>query len=370
MKKFMSKCPDLFNVDLGFLKIKKKTSLELNSGKHQMPTSAKSKLIHSVRFFSILLLINGLFIVHGQGQILKKLGKKIEQKAEQRADRKVDRAIDKAMDATESEAEKSIKVNADNKVGNDAGSGETVEVENTSIATQPTSAQMASGLVMVGECSDFIWFKQGSMMKFEVQDGKGKIQNQSKMIVNKVYNVGAATIADVTMSADDKSEFMMQFKCTGDKLYMDFAAAIEQMMAKNNAENKDAVRKAGENMEMGFSDGFMSFPKNMYPGQELDDAVFTMKTNSGNMSMDVTTSLINRKVIAKEKITTPAGTFECLKVSGNRKTTMSFLGKPRNMGKPSQEHVWIAAGVGTVKQENYNDKGKLESMSHLIEFKM
>jgi hypothetical protein len=108
----------------------------------------------------------------------------------------------------------------------------------------------------------------------------------------------------------------------------------------------------------------------MYPGQLLDDAVFKMKTNSANMSMDVTISLNDRKVVAEEKITTPAGTFECMKVSGNRKTTMSFLGKPRNRGKPSQEHVWVAAEVGTIKQENYNYKGKLECMTHLIEFNM
>ncbi|MEO8720656.1 MAG: hypothetical protein ABI297_05580, partial [Ginsengibacter sp.] len=72
----------------------------------------------------------------------------------------------------------------------------------------------------------------------------------------------------------------------------------------------------------------------------------------------------------KEKITTPAGTFDCVKVTGNRKTTMNLLGKERNMGKPTQEHVWIAPGIGTIKQENYTEKGKLESMSHLIEFSM
>jgi hypothetical protein len=66
----------------------------------------------------------------------------------------------------------------------------------------------------------------------------------------------------------------------------------------------------------------------MYSGRVLDDAVFTMKTNSANMPMDVTISLTDRKVVDQEKITTPAATFGCMKVSGNRKTTMSFLGKP------------------------------------------
>lgn len=378
MKKFFSKYQDLLEIDLRFLKIKKKIAQEFISLPNQLRISTGLKWMPSVKTFALFFIINAFFAIPGHGQILKKLGKKIEQKVEQRADRKVDKSIEKALDATEIEAEKSLKANPEKNAGDDARNISSTEKKGNQSLTSavssttppPTTSQMAGGLVMVGDCSDFIWFKQGSTMKFEVQDGKGKIQSQSKMLVNKVFNEGAATVADVAMTANDENEFNMQFKCNGDKLYMDFAAAFEQMMAKNNPENKDALRKTGENVEMGFSDGFMSFPKNMYPGQVLDDAVFTMRTNSANMSMDVTTSLTDRKVVAKEKITTPAGTFECMKVSGNRKTTMSFLGKPRNMGKPSQEHVWIAAGVGTIKQENYNEKGKLESMTHLIEFNM
>ncbi|HET7117267.1 MAG TPA: hypothetical protein VFI29_12290 [Hanamia sp.] len=326
-----------------------------------------------MKFFFVIFLMSGFSIMKSNAQIIKKLGKKIEQKAEQRADRKVDKTIDKALDATENEADKSLKAAQEKKENEANAKAEANNSKSTSVATSqvPTTANLADGLVMVGgDCTDFIWFKEGSMMKFEVQDGKGKSVNQSQMIIDKVYKQDAVTIADVNMTDNEKNEFTMQFKCAGDKLYIDFASAIEQMMAKTNPENKEAARQASENVEMGFSDGFMSFPKNMYPGQTLDDAVFTMKTKSGNVGMDVTTSLTGRKVVAKEKITTPAGTFDCVKVIGNRTTTMNLLGKERNMGKPTQEHVWISPGIGTIKQENYTEKGKLESMSHLIEFKM
>lgn len=334
---------------------------------------SNEKFFSLTKFFMILLMVSGFSVMQSQAQILKKITKKVEQKVEQRADRKVDKSIDKALDATESEAEKSLKASQENK-NNEAiatsnqnatnhASNETLEV--------PATANLADGLVMVaGDCTDFIWFKEGSKMKFESLDGKGKTMNQSKMVVKKVYNQAGATIADVNMSDDKKNEFTMQFKCAKDKLYMDFSAAVKEMMAKSNPENKAEVKEASENIEMGFSDGFMSFPKNMYPSQMLDDAVFTMKTNSGNMGMDITSSLTGRKVLAKENITTPAGTFECVKVVSNRKTTMMLLGKERNMGKPTQEFVWISPGIGTIKQETYSEKGKLESMSHLIEFEM
>ena len=375
MKIYQKKLWIIFNETfLEFLKIKKKYSSDLRRQWNPIPLpDYKKRSIFLMKFLFIIFLMSGFSVMESNAQILKKIGKKIEKKTEQRADSKVDKTIDKALDATENEADKSLKA-AQEKKENEANA-KTAE-NNSKFASEatapiPTTVNLADGLVMVGgDCTDFIWFKEGSMMKFEVKDGKGKSMNQSQMVINKVYKQNAATIADVNMTDDNKNEFTMQFKCAGDKLYMDFASAIEQMMAKTNPENKEAVRQASENVEMGFSDGFMSFPKNMYPGQKLDDAVFTMKTKSGNAGMDVTTSLTGRKVVAKEKITTPAGTFDCVKVIGNRTTTMNLLGKERNMGKPTQEHVWISPGIGTVKQENYTEKGKLESMSHLIEFKM
>ncbi len=375
MQNHQKKLWKIFNETLlEFLKIKKKHSPDLQKQLIPIPIGYNKKSsIFLMKFLLVVFLMSGFSVTETHAQILKKIGKKIEKKAEQRANSKVDKSIDKAFDATENEADKSLKA-AQEKKDNEA---KAKTAENNSNATSNTTAQvlstanLADGLVMVGgDCTDFIWFKEGSMMKFEVQDGKGKSVNQSKMVINKVFKQDAVTIADVNMSDDKKNEFTMQFKCAGDKLFMDFASAIEQMIAKSNPENKDAVRHASENVEMGFSDGFMSFPKNMYPGQTLDDAVFTMKSNSGNVGMDVTTSLTGRKVVAKEKITTPAGTFDCMKVTGERKTTMNILGKERNMGKPTQEHVWIAPGIGTIKQESYTEKGKLESLSHLIEFKM
>lgn len=372
MKKVMKKLQTLIATRTGAaLKIKMKNDNDLRGALIPIPNkSYNGRLVPLMKFLLIMFMVSGFSVSQSSGQLIKGLKEKVGKKVEQRADRKVDKTIDQALDATENEAEKSLKASPAEK-NNEAGAianGNPPSAETTEV---PSTARIADGLVMVaGDCNDFIWFKTGSMMKFEAQDGKGKTLNQSKMLVEKVYNKDGATIADVNMSDDKKNEFTMQFKCAGDKLYMDFSAAVKEMMAKSNPENKDAMQAASENVEMGFSDGFMSFPKNMYPGQTLDDAVFIMKTNSGNMGMDITSALTGRKVVAKETVTTPAGTFECIKVESNRKTTMKILGKDRNMGKPTQEYVWLSPGIGTIKQETYSEKGKLESMSHLVAFEM
>ena len=307
----------------------------------------------------ILLMITSL--QQSEAQILKKLGKKIESKIEQRVDRKTDKTIDKALDKTEDEAGKAFESGSEDK--------SEIKKESQKPIEKPSTASIADGVIMISsDCSDFIWFKKGSYMKFESQDDKGKVTSQSEMAIVNVKREGGATVADVKFKDDKKNEFDMQYKCANGKLYMDFSSMLKQAMAKSG--DKGQSQEAMKNVEMGFSDGFMTFPSNMYPGQKLDDAVFIMKTNNGGMNMEVTSSLTDRKVTTKEKITTPAGTFDCLKITGTRKTTMNMLGRIQNMGKPIQEHIWMAPGIGNIKSEIYNDKGNLESKNLLIEFKM
>ena len=329
---------------------------------NQSTQKLSSVFLHQFRRAFILFLFIGFSMQQSEAQVLKRLGKKIEQKIDQRVERKTDRAIDKALDKTESEAGKAFENNPENS--------KEAAVKEKSSTEKPSTASIKDGVIMVSsDCSDFIWFKKGAKMKFEELDGKGKSVSQSQMLITDVKTVAGNTIADAKFSDNKKNEFEMQYKCANGKLYMDFSSALKEAMAKAGGD-KGQSAEAVKNMEMGFSDGFMTFPSSMYPGQNLDDAVFTMKTTSSNMSMDVTSSLSNRKVVAKEKVTTPAGTFDCLKITGTRTTTMNMLGTTRNMGKPTQEHIWMAPGIGNIKQEVYNDKGKLESKNQLIEFKM
>ncbi len=64
----------------------------------------------------------------------------------------------------------------------------------------------------------------------------------------------------------------------------------------------------------------------------------------------------NRKVDKFEKITTTAGTFDCVKISYDIEMKMLFTIKASAI-------QWFAKNVGVVRQENYNKKGKLDSYS-------
>lgn len=101
-------------------------------------------------------------------------------------------------------------------------------------------------------------------------------------------------------------------------------------------------------------------PNNLSVGQTLPDASIDIKISMSGINMDVATKIINRKVIGRESITTPAGTFDCYVITSTTELAMTM-----GMNQSSNAKEWIAEGVGMVKHEDYNKKGKLTNSSLL-----
>ena len=106
-----------------------------------------------------------------------------------------------------------------------------------------------------------------------------------------------------------------------------------------------------EGMELNISGTALEMPKQLTVGQSLPDAEAEIEVrNNGFKMMTMQHTVTNRKVEAKESVTTAAGTFDCYKIS------YDF------------EFKWVSEGVGVVKAEYYNKKGKLESSEELTKF--
>lgn len=314
-------------------------------------------------------------VTESEAQILKGLGKKIEKKLEEKLDRKADRHVDKVLDRADSETDKPL----DNLLNNSSNKAEGVtpnaQVQQADVQSAPYTIAIGSeGLVLMSgsSCTDFIWFKSGAMMEFETKDASGGSLNKSKMEISKVYNEGQAMVADAIASDDDGNSFNMQFKCAGDKMYMDFGSMIKQAMQQAGQEGADnaVIQRALDNTEIGFSDGFMDFPKSMYPGQVLQDVSISINSSpTPQFSVEMVSTLTDRKVVAKEKITTEAGSFDCMKISGVRMSSMKIMGMNRKMPSTT-EYIWFAPGIGVVKQDDYDEKGKLGTSTQLTAYKL
>ncbi len=91
------------------------------------------------------------------------------------------------------------------------------------------------------------------------------------------------------------------------------------------------------------------------PGTKLDDASLEVKV-AGIFNMIINTT--DREVLDREEIKTPAGTFDCLVLT--QTTESKMIVKVQSTTKE-----WYAPGVGLVRTESYNKKGKLTGYSEL-----
>jgi hypothetical protein len=78
--------------------------------------------------------------------------------------------------------------------------------------------------------------------------------------------------------------------------------------------------------------------------------------------MTMTVKVYNRKVEAIENITTPAGSFECSKITYNIDTKVGLSVKLTGI-------EWVSKNVGVVRSESYNTKGKLQGYTLLTSLK-
>lgn len=310
----------------------------------------------SVYFMMCILIKFTVFPASVEAQVFKGFGKKLEKKIENRIERKADRQVDKALDKADKKSDESI-----NDAFSKPKSGTQIKQDNKSVvAVEKIDIRPDQAVILLGDnCQDFSWFKTGTQLVYESRDTKGRVDAEIKMQVQKLANDGTATIAEIqaTMSSPTFGELIypMNYICDGDRLYMDIASMMKAMMENNPEMKTESVQSVLKDSEIDMSNGFASFPKTMYPGMKLEDLSISFKTKVANGEMSFHTTVTERQVISKEKVTTKAGTFDCLKIRSVTNTSLNVMGMNQKMPS-STEFLWIAPGIGMVKQETQSDK--------------
>jgi len=95
---------------------------------------------------------------------------------------------------------------------------------------------------------------------------------------------------------------------------------------------------------------FIQYPITINEGDRLNDASFAADfASSSGLKGNISITVTNRKVVAKESVTTPAGTWDCLKITYHSKMILKI-----GFGIPVNTDVteWYAPGFGVVKTES------------------
>lgn len=207
-------------------------------------------------------------------------------------------------------------------------------------------------------CEGFFPFEQDTEMEMTYYDKKGKVSTINQIVVEDIFEEEEGTEVQVATTVKDKKgeevfSGKYTIKCVEDGYEVDVSNIINP-----------ALLKSAYGMELEVDGDAMVFPENLKIGQTLPDASATIDAMSNDIKiMSFKFDITDRKVESKEEVTTPAGTFECYKISYNFNSKILIAKKKYRIVQ------WVSKDVGLVKEETYNKKGKLDSSAELTKFK-
>lgn len=208
------------------------------------------------------------------------------------------------------------------------------------------------------DCSQsFFALTEGTKIEMTSYNAKAKATSTSESLIKSIKSNGTGFDATVEATIkNDKGKVITEgktytVKCDNGTIKLDISS---MMMGDVSSQMK--------NMEATISGDGIDYPATLSEGMALKDGATEIKLGSNGMTfITMKFDIKNRKVEKKETITTPAGTFECYKITYDM--DMKVMLK-RSM----KTAEWIAPGVGVVKTESYNQKGELEGYTELTKF--
>jgi hypothetical protein len=209
------------------------------------------------------------------------------------------------------------------------------------------------------ECSPYFNYTEGQTFELTNYDKKDKVVG---FVFHEVVSVSpsAAGGFEAIFKSQIKDKEGMEIN-TGE-----YAIICEDGIYKvdiGNMINQDLL-KSYQSMDLEVEGNSFELPKNLSSGQELDDVEAKIYISSGGTKLfTMTINITERKVEGFETIKTPAGEFECVALSYVTQSKLGFV-KTKIMAKD-----YFAKGVGLVKSESFNKKGKKQSTSVLTKWK-
>lgn len=198
---------------------------------------------------------------------------------------------------------------------------------------------------------------KGVVLTYKTFDKKGKETGGMKYTIKNVQREGTnINITYMVESSDQKENIAFSEEITiqqrEDKLYMDMSNFLNKGAFQQNGEIPVDIEVTGNNLEL---------PVNANPGDVLPDANVEMAMKMGFINMKMAAQVTNRKLESIEDITVKAGPFNTYRFSSKvNATTMGLKVETNNM-------EWYAKGIGILKSESYDKKGKLQSTTELVE---
>ncbi|MBX2914322.1 MAG: hypothetical protein KF856_03510 [Cyclobacteriaceae bacterium] len=217
-----------------------------------------------------------------------------------------------------------------------------------------------NSLWATAQCNDYYVLNEGTEWTYETYNNKNKLTGKTQQSVKSFEKTPTGFTAIVTAvlyneKGKEQTKGDLEMVCTNGTFLIDMRKFISEEQQKMFASYKMAVQS--ENLEL---------PSKLTVGQTLKDGSITLTAEGSPLPMKMSVTVYDRKVEGKETITTPAGTFECFKISSKSKVNTQ-MGITMNLNFSGVE--WFALKVGMVKSESFDKNGKSSGYTQLAAYK-
>ena len=199
-------------------------------------------------------------------------------------------------------------------------------------------------------CGNAILFHEGMVIESKTYNAAGAPIHQSIATVTKVFDEGGMTVAQMeskSSNADgsDEKATTTTYRCDGQNLQMDLSSLL------------------GDNKNMKIEGSGFSFPLNIAEGQTLPDVNYSISMDRNGKTVKISSFMKDRKVVGKETVTIPGGTFECYKIAsvveasteieGMDEATKKIMDAMKTKMPKTSMVLWYAPEATVMKFEMY-----------------
>jgi len=204
------------------------------------------------------------------------------------------------------------------------------------------------------DCNPYFLLEEGRKWTSANYNAKDKYQGKQSYEVKSLSEDGEKLVATVMLISFDKKDKIVMEK---EVEFICENGVVELDMSKYMPEE---TLESFKEMDMEVKFDAVTIPENLVVGEYLDDGGIDISI-SGPMKMSMSVKIQDRKIMAKENIEVPAGTYEAYKINSIVKFDAMVT------TRESKNVEWVAKNVGVVRSEQYDKKGDLNSYTVLTE---
>jgi hypothetical protein len=207
------------------------------------------------------------------------------------------------------------------------------------------------------DCDPYFITEKGAIRELTSYNKKDKLTGRTRQKVLDIKENDDGMSITVEVSSYDKKDELtfsedMTMTCRNGVFTVDMKNYLNYNMMAGLEEV--TVNIEATDLEM---------PSDLNQGTELKDGyIHVAASNMGIPVINMEVRIFDRTVEGKETITTPAGTFDCIK--------LSYQTEVRTIGKYVAKSIeWFAVDIGPVRMESYDKNNNLTGYTVLTELK-